>query len=89
MLLESLILASKLVAWCQKRTICVLQSASQGTVDPLGISSPVPQSPSDVRVSRLSVDIPPPAVGEKRRSSQDAGAVASPTKKAPQLPNFT
>ena len=66
-----------------------IQTGSQVTVDPLGISSPVPQSPSDIRMSRLSVDIPPPAIGEKRRSSQDTGAVASPTKKLPQLSNIT
>lgn len=54
--------------------------------DPLGISSnragPVPSS-SDLRLSRPSVDIPPPHIGEKRRASMEF--VGSPTKS----PRFT
>ncbi|XP_013402356.1 phosphorylated CTD-interacting factor 1-like [Lingula anatina] len=54
--------------------------------DPLGIAtpSPPPMSPSDIRMTRLSVDIPSPQVGNKRRSSGEA--LASPVKRPMQQP---
>ncbi|CAH1779043.1 unnamed protein product [Owenia fusiformis] len=53
--------------------------------DPLGISGPGSgpnPHQSDVRMSRLSTDIPSPRVGEKRRSSQEM--LGSPMKKSSQ-----